>query len=302
MDEVKGSVKGPLVYLDYDQAELDAAYDQARYAANRDQVLERIAILSEEMRQRRGPPERVAYGPTEAEKLDIYRTKRASAPVAIFVHGGAWLRGKAQDYGFLAEMFNEAGAHYVALDFVLVQDLGGSLLPMIEQVRRGVAWVCKNAERFGGDPNRVFLTGQSSGAHLASCALIADWRAYGLPGDAVKGGLLVSGMYDLKPVRLSARSRYVKFDDATEDAGSAIRHIDRINAPLIVAYGTYETPEFQRQARDFAAAVKQAGKPVELIVGRNYNHFEMTETMGNPYALGGRAALRMMNLALAGDA
>ena len=302
MDEVKGSVKGPLVYLDYDQAALDAAYDQARYAANRDQVLERIAILSEEMRQRRGPPERVAYGPSEPEKLDIYRTKRAGAPVAIFVHGGAWRGGKAQDYGFPAEMYNDAGAHYVALDFVLVQDSGASLLPMIEQVRRGIAWVCKNAERFGGDPNRVFLTGQSSGAHLASCALIADWRAYGLAGDAVKGGLLVSGMYDLKPVRLSARSRYVKFDDATEDAGSAIRHIDRIVAPLIVAYGTYETPEFQRQARDFAAAVKAAGKQVELIVGRNYNHFEMTETFGNPYALAGRAALRMMNLAPAGSA
>jgi arylformamidase len=103
-------------------------------------------------------------------------------------------------------------------------------------------------------------------------------------------------MYDLKPVRLSKRSKYVKFTDAMEEELSAIRHIDRLNAPLVLTYGTYETPEFQRQSRDFAAAVKAAGKPVELLVGEGYNHFEMLETLNNPYGLLGRAVFKQMRL------
>jgi arylformamidase len=98
-------------------------------------------------------------------------------------------------------------------------------------------------------------------------------------------------------VRLSKRSRYVKFTDAMEQDLSAMRHLDRLHAPLVLSYGTYETPEFQRQTRDFAAAVKAAGKPVELLVGEGYNHFEMLETLANPYGLLGRAVLGQMRLA-----
>jgi arylformamidase len=101
----------------------------------------------------------------------------------------------------------------------------------------------------------------------------------------------------LAPVRLSKRSKYVKFTDAMEHELSAMRHLDRLHTPLVLTYGTYETPEFQRQSRDFAAAVKAAGKPVELIVGEGYNHFEMLETLANPYGLLGRAVLGQMGLA-----
>jgi arylformamidase len=97
-------------------------------------------------------------------------------------------------------------------------------------------------------------------------------------------------------VRLSFRSSYVKFTDEIEQALSPQRHLDKLNAPLVLAYGTLETPEFQRQSRDFAAAVKAAGKPVELLVGEGYNHFEMPETLANPYGLLGRAALAQMKL------
>jgi len=97
-------------------------------------------------------------------------------------------------------------------------------------------------------------------------------------------------------VRLSKRSKYVSFTDATEHALFAMRHVDKLATPLILSYGTYESPEFQWQTRDFAAAVKAAGKPVELLVGEAYNHFEMLETLANPYGLLGRAVLRQMGL------
>ena len=155
------------------------------------------------------------------------------------------------------------------------------------------------AGEFGGDARRIFVSGHSSGAHLTGVALVTDWqKEFGLPANVLKGGLLISGMYDLKPVRLSKRSEYVKFTDAIEQALSSQRHVDKLNAPIIVAYGTQETPEFQRQGCEFAAAVKTSGKTVELIVGEGFNHFEIQETFGNPYGIAGRAALKLMGLSM----
>jgi arylformamidase len=194
-------------------------------------------------------------------------------------------------------MFLAAGAHYVVPDFAWVQDVGGSLMVLADQVRRAIAWVYDNAAHLGIDPNQIYIGGQSSGGHLAAVALTTDWaRDFGLPVDLVKGGMCISGMYDLKPVRLSARSNYVKFDQTTVATLSPIRHLDRLHAPVIIAYGTCETPEFQRQNREFAAAVESAGKKVQLLVAEHYNHFELPETLGNPYGLLGRAALDLMSL------
>ena len=289
-------VKGPRVWLDMDQKEIDDAYDQSVWAPNQPHVGKRRAAWSEWVRARL-KPERVAYGPTEIEQLDIYKTKVPNAPIRVFLHGGAWRGGSAKDSAYPAEMFVTAGAHYIAVDFIAVEKADGNLMTMADQVRRAVAWVYKNAASFGGDPNRVYVSGHSSGGHLAGVVMVTDWKKdFALPPDVVKGGLLMSGMYDLKPVRLSKRSAYVKFTDEMEQALSTQRHLDKLNAPIIVSHGTLESPEFQRQARDFVAAVKAAGKPVELIVGEGYNHFEMPETFGNPYGLLGRAALEQMKL------
>ena len=196
------------------------------------------------------------------------------------------------------KMFVRAGAHYVTPDFAWVQDVGGSLFPMADQVCRAIAWVYENATSFGGDPERIYAGGQSSGAHLTAVALTTDWAGqYGLPANPIRGGLCASGMYELAPVRLSARANYVKFTDEMVEELSPIRHLDRLRAPLIVSYGTYETPEFQRQTREFAAAIEAAGNPVEIIVGDNYSHTELLETLCNPYGQLGAAVLRQMGLA-----
>jgi arylformamidase len=292
--------KGPLVWMNMDQVELDAAYDQSYYAPMRMDVIKRYASTSEEVRRRIGQPLRESYGPTAVEKLDIYRTRRANAPIFVFIHGGAWLGGEATNYAFAAETFVNAGANYVVLDFIDVKEAGGDLAVMAEQVRRAIAWVYKNAASFGGDASRLYIGGHSSGGHLCGVALVTDWqKSHALPADAVKGGLCMSGMYDVKAVRLSKRSSYVKFTDEMEQAMSSQRHLSLLHAPIVVSYGTNETPEFQRQNRDFAAAVKAAGKPVELIEAANFNHFEMNESLGNPYGPNGRAALALMKLSAA---
>jgi len=288
--------KGPLVWLDMDQQALDDAYDQEIYAPNRALVVERRKAASERARRILGAPKRVAYGPSEYEGLDIFDCGIKGAPVNVFVHGGAWRRNVAADYALQAEPLVRAGAHSVIIDFINVDQAKGDLFPMYEQVRHALAFVWRNAESFGGDRDRIYISAHSSGSHLSGVVLARGWREAGLPSDAFKGAVLLSGMYDLAPVRLSKRSSYVNFTDAMVEQLSAGRHIAGLNTPLILAIGTCETPEFQRQSRDFAAAVKAAGKRVELIEGPAYNHFELLETLANPYGLTGRAMLEQMRL------
>jgi arylformamidase len=284
------------VFRQYDQKALDDAYDQAVYAPNRDQLLARRNLQSEAARRRLGEPRRFAYGAGANEQLDIYASPKGDA-VHVFVHGGAWRAGRASEYGGAAEMFVEAGAHYVALDFDNAPDCDGNLTVMAAQVRSALAWVYCNAAKFAGDPQRIWVSATSSGAHLAAVAATTDWQAqFGLPEDIVKGYTLCSGMYDLEAPRLSKRSAYVNFTDEMEQALSPQRHIECIRAPIVVLYGSLETPEFKRQAREFAAALAAAGKRVELLHAEGYNHFELAETLGNPYGPMGRVVLAQMGL------
>ena len=205
--------------------------------------------------------------------------------------------GNAKGAAYMTETFVDAGAHFISVDFNNAPEVDGNLMVMADQVRRAVAWVHKNAASFGGDPNRLYISGTSSGGHLAAVALTTNWQKdFGLPADVLKGGLCCSGLYDLYPVSLSARAKYVKFIPEVIEKLSPQRHLEKLLAPITVAHGTLETPEFQRQNREFAAAVKKAGKPIKFLVGEGYNHFEMFETLGNPYGLLGRAMLEQMNL------
>lgn len=283
----------PKVWGGLTQAELDDAYDQSVYAANMVTVAARYRSNSEFARSRLSAPERISYGPGEKSAFDIYRAAGAARPVQIFVHGGAWKATTAAQYAFLAECFTKAGAHMAILDFDWVQDHDGDLMPIADQITDAILWIAQNAQAIGGDPNQIYLSGHSSGAHMAAVVLT---RIAASTPNAIKGALLTSGMFDIAPVRLSARSAYVSFTDANASALSPLRHIDTITTPMILAYGALETPEFIRQSDAFHEALLAAGKTSELIIGQNYNHFEILETLGNPYGLLGAAALRQMGL------
>lgn len=285
--------KGPLVYGSYDQIELDAAYDQTMYAPFRDQIVRRFLAASEAMIERLGLPERHRYGSTDVEYIELFRTAKPNAPVFAFVHGGSWKTSPVLRQAFIAEMLVSAGAHCALIEFTGVEEAHGRLLTLAAQVRGAVAWLYDHAMEFGGDPNRLVLGGHSSGAHLAGSLITTDWAAHGKPADIIKAALLCSGMYDLYPVSLSKRSAFVTFDEESIGALSPIRHVERITMPVVLAYGTEETPEFQRQAREFAAALN-ARDDVQLIAGIGYNHFDILESLANPFGMLGRAVLQLL--------
>jgi arylformamidase len=288
--------KGPAVFRDLDQLDIDEGYDNDVYAFNSKTIGERRVFNNRIALSVIGKPTRAKYGDAEIERVDIYKAKQPNAPVMIFIHGGSWRGGRAEQFTVYAEPFVKAGANFVVVDFTNVGETKGDIFPMVDQVRRAVGWTYRNAKSFGGNADALYLISRSSGSHLASCILITEWEKQGLPRNILKGAVMGSGMYDLAPVRLSKRSSFVKFTDAMVEDLSAMRHIDKIHTPVVIGVGALETPEFQRQAREFAAALKAAGKPAELIVAPGYNHYETGETIGQPYAVLGRAAFDMMGL------
>ena len=288
------ATKGPPVYLDMDQAELDAAYNQAVWAPNQDAVHTRRSALAKEAYARLRP-QRIPYGASEIEAFDYYTCGQSNAPLMIFVHGGAWRTGRSADFAHLADPFVNAGVHFVALDFTSIDDAAGHLLKMAHQVRSAVAHAWRHADELQTRQDRIYLSGHSSGGHLGGCIVATDWQQdFALPEKLLAGAVLMSGMYDLEPVSLSARSRYVNFTDKTKAELSAIRHPGRINCPLVLGYGTLESPEFKRQTQSFFEMLQASGKNAELIVAEGTNHFEMLEALHNPHGWFGRAALQMI--------
>jgi arylformamidase len=263
------------VFRDYDQKALDAQYEQRTLVPHADQIIARWGPASDAVRARIGEPRNERYGRSPIETLDVYGEGETAF---VFVHGGAWKRQSRRENALAAEAVVGAGAAYVALDFALLPSV--TLPEMVSQVCRGIEWVHRN---LAAD---IVLCGHSSGSHLAACALTRT--------DGVKSALLVSGIYDLLPVRLSARNEYVRVDEKLEHEYSPIRHVDRIGCPVTVAWAEHEAAEFYRQSLEFSSALKRTGKLAEAMVGKGLNHFEIIETLADPASPLGRAALNML--------
>lgn len=286
------------VYLDYTQAELDAAYDQRVYAPNREEIVAWYGAEGARVRERLEMRRSVPYGNGEDETLDIFPAKSGSeshsgAPIHIHIHGGRWTLFTKDEESFLAPTFVSAGAACVVPDFSNIPKV--RIPEMVAQVKRAIAWTYRNAASFGGDPERIHLSAHSSGSHLAGVALLTDWeKEFGLPRDVVKSALLVSGMYDMRPVMLSARSSYVKLTDEEVLALSAILQPEKVHTPLTLVYGEKETPEFRRQPKAYAEVLAAAGKPVKVVEIPGVNHFEILRQLGEPGSEVARLGLGML--------
>jgi arylformamidase len=275
-----GMLAAQPIFLHYTKAELDRNFDQRGWIPNAEAIIARHIERSRRTREKLTFIPNLRYGEHPDEVLDFFPAARKDAPIQVFVHGGAWKNFGKDDYSFPAEGFVPAGFNTVILNFSKLPHV--RLPVMVDQVRRGVAWVYKNAERYGGDPNRLYMSAHSSGAHLTANALLADWSTLDCPPDAVKAAACVSGPYDLEPVMLSARSSYVTLNKAEMVALSVTRHTERIPCPVVVAYADGDTDEFQRQSREFANAVERSGRLAGCKRLSGLNHFEIMEQFGEP--------------------
>jgi len=277
LDEPKQNFQN---WQDYSQDELDAQYNQNSLVSDTSSFKQRKIAESAAARAALDCTLDVPYGPTKAEVLDIFPAPRAGAPINIFIHGGAWKNGHKDEVSFPAPVFHNAGANFVVVNFNLVPDV--MLEELVRQCRAAIAWVYRNADSFGGDRDRIFVSGHSSGGHVTGVMSITDWEGvYGLPADLIKGAAPISGMFDLAPVIKSWRNSYLKLDEERAHALSTIHHIPEAKIHMVLGFGAGELTEFQRQSCDFATAWRKAGQECRLIEVPDKNHFEMGAGYGD---------------------
>jgi arylformamidase len=267
-----------------DQETLDREYNARATVPSIDPFLERYAALSAEMRATLPCHRDVAYGPSEAEAMDIFPAG-PNAPVFIFIHGGYWRLLSKDDSVFMARAFTEAGVSLVAVDYALAP--GASLDEIVRQCRAAVTWIWANGREFGIDPDRIFIGGTSAGGHLVGMVLANGWHeAFGAPEDIVRGAVALNGLYDLEPVRLTTPNEWLHLDEEAAARNSPIRHLpDRPSpggCPLIVTWGGNETPEFKRQSRDYAAAWQARGFACTAYETADRNHFDIVLDLADP--------------------
>jgi arylformamidase len=269
-----------VVYLNYTQDELDRAYDQRVWADNATDLIAQYASASAAVRGADAHLADIRYGPAVDETLDWFPATGNRRPIHVHLHGGAWRALDKSDVSFAAPAFTASGVHFVAPGFTNLPAL--RLPDMIGQLVRALTFLYLNGDRFGGDPDRIFISGHSSGAHLCAVLLGVDWTAYGVPADLIKGGVCIAGIYDLEPVLLSSRRNYVHLTPQEMLRLSPARDPERIRCPLTIAHGGKESPEFVRQATSFADALARSGNPPRRIVMPALNHFEIAMELGRP--------------------
>jgi arylformamidase len=298
-----------------DRAELDRQFSPSRLVPDLAPYLQEYARLSAAARQAHRM-RTLNYGDQPEEVLDFFAADPPAAgppkdsqpadgrpadgpgrvPVQVFVHGGNWQALSQADSGFPAPAFLAAGSAFAAVNYGLAP--GHSLDQMVAMVRRAVRWLYTHAGELGIDPERIHLSGSSAGAHLVAMALVDDPdAAEGGVANLVAGAALLSGIYDLEPVRHSYVNDALRLDQAAARRNSPLRHRlnTRTGAPLVIARGGIETDEYIRQHTAMVAAMRRR-MPVVDIVRAERDHFDLPYELADPGTELGAAVLRQMGL------
>ena len=190
------------------------------------------------------------YGESAGERLDIFPTREAHAPLIVFIHGGWWRSLDKFDFSMLAPAFTNAGLNVAITNYTLAPE--ASIEDIVQQQLRALAWLFKNSEKYDIDKDRIIVVGHSAGAHLAAMMMAANWSTYdmALPADLIKAGVLLSGLYDLEPV-LHADFVNVDLQLTLQRALTLSPSLMPLvqNMPFITAVGGQESDEFKRQTQ-----------------------------------------------------
>ena len=261
-----------MLYRGMDRAALDAAYNNGAAVGldRRDQYAADRTARSTVIRKQVGGRVDVAYGPAERQRLDVFPCGKPGAPTLIFIHGGYWQMNDKEPSTFLGEGLLPAGFNLALVEYTLAP--GARMDQIVAEVRAGVGWILDHAAEWG-DPRRVFVSGHSAGGHLTAMAL-TDPR--------LAGGIAISGLFDLEPIRLNYLNDKLQLDAAEAERNSPMRHLPGRSAPLVVSVGLDELPELVRQSADYWAAWQRAGLPGRYLPLPGHEHFSILEELARP--------------------
>jgi len=272
----------PHLFLAYDQASLDAQYNNRARFPDYPEHFDRWTRWSEAARARLPSRLDVAYGEHPLEKLDIFPAEEAGAPIYVFLHGGYWYSLDKANYSYVAEGMRPHGVTTVVANFGLAPDC--DMDTIVLHNRRALAWLWRNAASFGGDRNRIYIGGHSAGGHLGMMLLGTDWPALGadLPLELVKGVCAIGGIFDMEPIRLSFLNQKLRMSPEQSRRNSPLRLDYRFPAPLLLVVAVDESDEFHRQSVEMRDFWQARGYPVELSIPQGLDHFNVVNDLANP--------------------
>lgn len=278
----------PSVYRDFDQAALDAAYNNTAHVgqAKRDAYVGAWAQRSEALRSSLKHERNIPYGPSPREVLDWVPCGKAGAPTFAFIHGGYWQWNDKESSFHIAGGVLPHGINFVNLEYSLAPTK--RMDEICQEVRRGTQWLIDNLARLGGDPNRLFVGGHSAGGHLTSVAL---------SNPRVAGGLPISGLFDLEPIRLSYLNQPLGMDVLEARRNSPLLGLPKAAGRLMVTVGGGELSELQRQSVDYFAAWRAAGLAGEFVPLPSHDHFSVINELAEKTGILSKALVRLTGAA-----
>ena len=262
-----------MLYRGMDRAALDAAYNNTAAVGQvkRDAYVAGWTARSDVIRKMPGARLDLRYGEGARHRLDVFPSGAPAAPTLLYIHGGYWQMNDKEPYAFLGEGVLAAGFNLALVEYTLAP--AARMDQIVDEIRRSVAWTIEHTKDFGGDPARVFVSGHSAGGHLTAMAMTEARLA---------GGIAISGLYDLEPIRLNYLNEKLGLDPAEVERNSPVRHLPASAAPLAVTVGLGELPELVRQSADYAAAWQARGLPGRYLPVAAHDHFSILEELAQP--------------------
>lgn len=252
------------------QEQLDLGFNNTLHVPQTPSIVAEWDRLSTEMRARYPQSLDLRYGPRDRNRIDFLKA-RDGGPTLVFIHGGYWQTRAKENFTFCAAGPLTHGINVALIGYTLAPDV--TLGQIVDEVRTGIDYLVTELPALGGDPNRMIVSGWSAGGHLSSMSL-------GHPH--IKAGLLISGIYDLEPIRHSYLNAKLNLDDETIQRNSPMRNPGGVNKPLVIVAGSGELPLLRKQSADYAAHRASYGLPVLYEEMPGANHFTMMDELASP--------------------
>ena len=266
----------------FDSPDLDAQYNNRAMVPEHVEMYEKWETMCSDVFIDFPSHQDVAYGPSPREAMDIILpTGGGPHPALLYIHGGYWMSRTKGDQTFLARAYADAGIAFILVDYDLIPDV--RMGDIVHQCRSATAWIHDHANDYGIDAKRIFVSGHSAGGHLAAILAATDWQTFsGGPKDLMKGGVALSGIYDLTPIQHSYMQETLALTDAELAANSPQFFADAPTIPLIVAPGGAESDAFKHQSRDLVNTWNAKGANCKYLEPDCCNHFTILADFADP--------------------